>query len=67
LQRDINKLKRAVNKSPLKPAIILERIVEILKSYPLQTIHEEDGEVPKMVLKKSLNPEIIISESFVKQ
>ena len=67
LQRDINKLKRAVNKSPLKPAIILERIVEILKSYPLQTIHEENGEVPKMVLKKSLNPEIIISESFVKQ
>lgn len=67
LQRDINKLKRAVNKSPLKPAIILERIVEILKSYPLQTIHEEDGEVPKMTLKKSLNPEIIISESFVKQ
>jgi len=66
LQRDINKLKRAVNKSPLKPAIILERIVEILRSYPIQTIHEEEGEVQKVVLKKSLNPEIIISESFSK-
>lgn len=65
LQRDINKLKRAVNKSPLKPAIILEKIVEILKSYPLQTIQDEDGEA-KPKLKKSLNPEIIISESFVK-
>jgi hypothetical protein len=65
LQRDINKLKRAVNKSPLKPAIILEKIIEILKSYPLQTIQDEDGEV-KRKLKKSLNPEIIISESFVK-
>lgn len=66
LQRDINKLKRAVSKSPLKPAIILERIVEILKSYPLQAIHEEEGEASKVVMKKSLNPEIIISESFSK-
>ncbi|MGF1637100.1 MAG: helicase-related protein [Cyclobacteriaceae bacterium] len=66
LQRDINKLKRTVNKSPLKPAIILEKIVEILRSYPLQTIQEEDGEASKVVLKKSLNPEIIISESFSK-
>lgn len=65
LQRDINKLKRAVNKSPLKPAIILEKIIEILKSYPLQTIQDEDVET-KPILKKSLNPEIIISESFVK-
>lgn len=65
LQRDINKLKRSVNKSPLKPAIILEKIVEILKSYPLQTIQDEDGEA-KPKLRKSLNPEIIISESFVK-
>ncbi|NHE59318.1 hypothetical protein G9Q97_21110 [Cyclobacterium sp. GBPx2] len=39
---------------------------EKLKGYPLQTIHEEDGELPKMILKKSLNLEIIISESFLK-
>lgn len=65
LQRDINKLKRAVNKSPLKPAIILEKIIEILKSYPLQTVQDKDQET-KPKFRKSLNPEIIISESFVK-
>lgn len=66
LQRDINKLKRAVNKAPLKPALILEKITGILRSYPLQAMHEEDEDAAKPRLKKSLNPEIIISESFVK-
>lgn len=50
--------------SSIKPAIIVERGVEILKLYPIQTIHGKDGEMPKMGLKKSLNPEIIITESF---
>ncbi|WP_163380630.1 hypothetical protein [Cyclobacterium sp. SYSU L10401] len=52
--------------SSIKPAIIVERGVEILKLYPIQTIHGKDGEMPKMGLKKSLNPEIIITESFSK-
>ena len=66
LQRDINKLKRAVGKSPLKPVIILERIIAILKSYPL--VNEEVDEVEQVqdVASKILNPEIIITESFSK-
>ncbi|SHM32345.1 KilA-N domain-containing protein [Cyclobacterium lianum] len=36
-------------------------IVVILKRYSIQITREEDGGVPKAVLKKSLNPEIIIS------
>jgi len=66
LQRDINKLKRAVKKSSLKPVIILERIITILKSYPLINKEADEIEQPKIVLSKILNPEIIITESYSK-
>ncbi|RLD56145.1 MAG: helicase, partial [Bacteroidetes bacterium] len=64
LQRDINKLKRAVGKSPLNPVIILERIMAILKSYPLVNEDVDEIEQVKVVTSKLLNPEIIITESF---
>ncbi len=64
LQRDINKLKRAVKKSPLKPVIILEKVIAILKSYPLIQEEEEIYEEVHVVKPKVLNPEIIITESF---
>lgn len=66
LQRDINKLHRAVKKSPLKPAIILEKVVEILKGYPLTDEEVQESFEKKVVKLKAMNPEIIISESFVK-
>ncbi|HPN68006.1 MAG TPA: helicase-related protein [Saprospiraceae bacterium] len=64
LQRDINKFQRALKKFPLKPAVILEKVIEILKAYPL--INEEDAQEfeKKIVRVKTLNPEIIITESF---
>ncbi len=64
LQRDINKLKRAVKKSPLKPVIILEKVMAILKSYPLKQEEEEIYQEVQIVKPKVLNPEIIITESF---
>lgn len=65
LQRDINKLQTAVKKSPIKPVLLLTRIIEIINSYPLQVDEEETpvNEVVKYI--KPLNPEIIISESFI--
>lgn len=66
LQRDINKLQRAVKKSPLKPAIILEKVVEILKGYPLADEEAQETFEKKVVKLKAMNPEIIISESFNK-
>ena len=66
LQRDINKLKRAVSKSPLKPVIILEKIIEILKSYPLKTPETEDVRQETFVASNIINPEIIITESYSK-
>jgi len=64
LQRDINKFQRSLKKSPLKPALILERVIEILNDYPLLT-EDVEPEFEKKTLKvKALNPEIIITESF---
>ncbi|MEY3996634.1 MAG: hypothetical protein RL344_977 [Pseudomonadota bacterium] len=63
LQRDINKFQRTLKKNPLKPAIILEQIIEIIKAYPLMDQVNEQ-ELQKMVEVKTLNPEIIITESF---
>jgi superfamily II DNA/RNA helicase/HKD family nuclease len=63
LQRDINKFQRTLKKTPLKPAIILEQIIEIIKAYPLMDQVNEQ-ELQRMVEVKTLNPEIIITESF---
>ncbi len=63
LQRDINKLQKAVKKTPLNPALLLEKVLTILKNYPLSNETQE----PTIEVTKSVNiynPEIIISESF---
>jgi len=66
LQRDINKLHKAVKKSPLKPVIILERVIGILKSYPLKQDEDEIYQEVQVIKPRVLNPEIIITESFSK-
>ncbi|MDD3772724.1 MAG: C-terminal helicase domain-containing protein, partial [Weeksellaceae bacterium] len=64
LQRDINKFQRSLKKSPLKPAVVLEKVIEILKSYPLMNEEAEQTIEKKIVRVKTLDPEIIITESF---
>lgn len=64
LQRDINKLQKAMKKAPLKPVIILEKIIEILNSYPLKQEEEEIDREIQAIKPRVLNPEIIITESF---
>jgi HKD family nuclease/superfamily II DNA or RNA helicase len=65
LQRDINKLAKAVKASPLKPAILLEEVIKVLNKYPLQAM-EDDGmqSIQPIFNLKEFKPEIIISESF---
>lgn len=66
LQRDINKLHNAVKIKHVKPVILLEKLMQILNSYPLKTLSENDL-LPSEQFELSfseLNPEIIISESF---
>lgn len=64
LQRDINKLHKAVKKAPLKPILLFEKVMAILAKYPLQN---EAIEPPVEFIVSPIgifNPEIIISESF---
>jgi len=63
LQRDINKLQR--DTKMVKPIVVIEKLIDIIKEYPLQ--NEEKNETAITIQKligASLNPEIIISESF---
>ena len=64
LQRDINKLKTSTKKTPLRPVILLEKLMEILTQYPLEHVTFNEREVIVPVKKKDC-PEIIISESFI--
>lgn len=67
LQRDINKLQSAVKKAPVKTVVLLERLMKIITSYPLEHIELNSFEaqaISKERYIKELMPEIIISESF---
>ena len=65
LQRDINKLAKAVKASPLKPAILLEEVIKVLNKYPLQAMEDDGMQTLQPIFNlKEFKPEIIISESF---
>ena len=67
LQRDINKLQNAVKKAPVKTVVLLERVMKIITSYPLEHVGLNGFEaqaISKERYVKELMPEIIISESF---
>lgn len=64
LQRDLNKLQKAVKKTPLKPVLLLEKVMTILKSYPLEKAEAEQTSEITLPVIKLLNPDIIITESF---
>ena len=67
LQRDVNKLQSATKKAPVKIVVLLEQLMKIITSYPLEHVelntHEIQG-VNLIKATKELVPEIIISESF---
>ena len=67
LQRDINKLQNAAKKAPVKTVVLLERLMKIITSYPLEHVELNNFEaqaISKERYVKELIPEIIISESF---
>lgn len=65
LQRDVNKLAKAIKVAPLKPAILLEEVVKILNKYPLQVEENDTMQMVQPIFNiKEFKPEIIISESF---
>lgn len=67
LQRDVNKLKSSTQKTPIKPSVLLEKLIKIISSYPLETLDINNEHEPlheERLPKQELHPEIIISESF---
>jgi len=66
LQRDVNKLAKAIKVAPLKPAILLEQVIKVLHRYPLQALEDNDTMHPFQPIFNiaAFKPEIIISESF---
>lgn len=65
LQRDINKLHRSTKKTKVKQVELLDKLMQILRKYPLDTSDTEDDR-PLVSVKTldDLQPEIIISESY---
>ncbi|WP_348677304.1 helicase-related protein [Flavobacterium coralii] len=65
LQRDINKLSKAVKTTPLKPSVLLEEVIKILNKYPLVAVEDDSVQLVQPIFNlKEFKPEIIISESF---
>lgn len=67
LQRDINKLQNATKKTPVKIVVLLEQLMKIITSYPLEHVELNTRSVQTVNHNKEakeLIPEIIISESF---
>ena len=67
LQRDVNKLKTSVKKTPIKPSALLEKLIYIISDYPLDAVQLNDSSTDNkgvVQVKKEINPEIIISESY---
>jgi hypothetical protein len=66
LQRDVNKLHSATKKTPVKPAVLIEKVIAIISSYPLQNNTTDSPTHTQSTnrIQKGKSPEIIISESF---
>lgn len=65
LQRDLVKLASAHNKTTLKPAALLDRILEIINRYDFSSYDSESTEDLNAGLSAAdLEPVIILSESF---
>jgi hypothetical protein len=66
LQRDINKLHRSTKKTIVKQTELLDKLMKIIRKYPLNMNDTEDDR-PAVSVKSfdDLQPEIIISDSFL--
>ncbi|CAN5176898.1 helicase-related protein [soil metagenome] len=65
LQRDVNKLQKSQSKVKVQAAVLLESLLKILNSYPLNEPEELVTTAPAVpVVVAPIEPAIIISESF---
>jgi hypothetical protein len=64
LQRDINALQRDTKKVKITPAALADKLIEILKGYPLQEMENQGAAGHDAGPAVETAPEIILSESF---
>ena len=64
LQRQINQLQRSTKTVKLTPAALADKLMQILRTYPLQLA--EDKPVTSAPRALDTTPDIILSESFDK-
>lgn len=62
MQRQINQLQRSTKTVKLTPAALADKLMQILRTYPLQ--QAEDGPVTAVPRALDTTPDIILSESF---
>jgi superfamily II DNA or RNA helicase len=63
LQRDINSLRKSTEKVRMKPVHIAEKLLHVVRQYPLQNGEQKTTEDADIIINNN-EPEIIISESF---
>ncbi len=63
LQRQVNELQRSQKKTRVTPAVLLQKLLDVLKDYPLEEPAPSPS-LPASPMRVETEPEIIISESF---
>lgn len=64
LQRQVNKLHRSTKEVKLTPTALADKLMEILRTYPLETPTDDPKAAPVQLRPLDTTPEIILSESF---
>jgi superfamily II DNA/RNA helicase len=64
LQRQVNQLHRSTKEVKLTPAALADKLMQILRTYPLDAPSAEKPGVPVQLRPLDTTPEIILSESF---
>lgn len=64
LQRQVNQLQRSTKGVRLTPSALADKLMQILRTYPLETPSEESKTAPAQLRPIDTPPEIILSESF---
>lgn len=64
LQREINKLQRDTKKVKVTPAVLADKLFEILREYKLEDMESQGVGATEAIRRAETEPEIIITESF---
>lgn len=67
LQRGINRLQRAIKKKKMSNVELLDALLKILNKYPLDRVEDAVSQPVTLGQKETLEPDIIISESFARE